>query len=173
MAELDELIDLLVLDYDKIDLDQVDGKARTPLLESIRNQLIRSEVIMLYCLLDELLGTAICRYFFGRKKSTIDLWKTKKFKIFNYHIVEELSLLQKLRLLKEKTNIPKHIVKDIEKLNSLRNGIAHTFFPENLKRNKPVYKGIYIFSMDGIKRLKEDMKYILEFFEQISGYRTV
>jgi hypothetical protein len=61
-------------------------------------------------------------------------------------------------------HIPKSIVSDIERLNALRNGIAHAFFPENLKKSKPIYKGKDIFSVDGIKQLQHDMEQMWAFF---------
>jgi hypothetical protein len=44
-------------------------------------------VITRYTLVDEYLNVRIAHYFFGRKKSFIKLWKTKRFKVFNYHVL--------------------------------------------------------------------------------------
>jgi hypothetical protein len=38
------------------------------------------------------LGSAICHYFFGKKRGFIKLWKTKKFKTFNYQRGHQHSL---------------------------------------------------------------------------------
>lgn len=61
--------------------------------------------------------------------------------LFNFHLIEELSLMPKLRFVKSISGVPKGIAADIERLNSLRNAMAHSFFPENLKRQNPVWKG--------------------------------
>jgi len=49
--------------------------------------------------------------------------------------------MPKLRFVKSISGVPKGIAADIERLNSLRNAMAHSFFPENLKRQNPVWKG--------------------------------
>jgi hypothetical protein len=72
--------------------------------------------------------------------------------------------MQKLRFVKAIKHIPKAIVSDIERLNALRNGLAHALFPENLKKSKPVYKGKNIFSLEGIKQLQEDMDHLRDYF---------
>ena len=109
----------------------------------------------------------ICDYFFEKNKSYIKLWKTKKFRNFNYFILEKLYLLNKLELVKEITNIPKNIISDLFKINDLRNGLVHSFFPQNLRRNKPFYKGKNIFSIEGITLFVNDTKKIKQFFTQV------
>jgi hypothetical protein len=119
---------------------------------------------MAYVVIDEFLGSAICRYFFGREKEFIKLWRRKKFRNFNFYILEKLYLLQKLELVEKILKIPTEIDKAIRGINDLRNGLAHSFFPENLKRNKPVYKGKSIYNMDGLRLFEEDREKINYFF---------
>jgi hypothetical protein len=69
-----------------------------------------------------------------------------------------------LRFVKAITKVPKPVAADIEALNVLRNGLAHAFFPENLRSAKPIYKGKDIFSRDGLKRFIEDMSRVSDFF---------
>ncbi len=92
------------------------------------------------------------------------MWKTQKFRTFNYHVLEELSLLKKLTFVKSILKTPKSVVNNIQRINALRNGLAHAFFPENLKALKPVYKGKSIFTLEGIKLFKDDMSEINDFF---------
>ncbi len=155
VKELDEIRSLLGLDYEKI--DAYEQEARTALLERMKDQLIRGDVIVSYTLVDEFLNMKLSRYFFGRK-SFIRLWRTKKFKTFNYHVLEELSLMQKLRFVRTIFNLPKGVIKDIERLNALRNGLAHAFFPENLKKSKPFWKNKNIFTLEGIQLFDDDME---------------
>jgi hypothetical protein len=110
------------------------------------------------------LNVQLCHNFFGRNKSFIKLWKTKKFQDFNYHVLEGLFLLEKLRYVKSFKKIPKKIAKNIDQINVLRNGLAHAFFPENLKRSKPIYKGKSIFTFEGIQQFVDDMSEISHFF---------
>ena len=107
--------------------------ARTPIIEHMRRKMILSEVITRYTLVDEHLNLTLCHYFFGRKKSTIQLWKTKRFQLFNHHVIEELSLMAKFRFAKSVAKMPKGVAADIDRLNALRNGLAHAFFPEELE----------------------------------------
>jgi hypothetical protein len=57
---------------------------RTEVLEGAKDQLVRSEVVMGYTVLDELLTDIICDYYFPPKKGQVSyptLWKTKPFKV--------------------------------------------------------------------------------------------
>lgn len=160
-AELDEIFSMFSLDYKQV--DKYDKEFRTTYLVITKDQIIRSQIIKWYTFVDEFLNIKLCRYFFGNKKNFIYLWKTKKFQNFNYYFIEELSLMQKLRFVKSIVKIPKSITNDIERLNYLRNGIAHSFFPENLKKSKPIWKGKGVFVLEGIKHLKDDMDKITAF----------
>ena len=51
--------------------------------------------------------------------------------LFNYHLIEELSLLAKFCFAIHFQNA-KGVAAGIQRLNSMRNGLAHAFFPENL-----------------------------------------
>jgi hypothetical protein len=162
VKELHEIADLLGLDYQNI--KEYERKARTPHLERIKRHLIIGEVVREYTLVDEFLNMRVCDFFFGRKRGYIQLWKTMRFKLFNYHVIEELSLMAKLRFAKAISNMPKSITGDIERLNALRNGLAHAFFPENLKRSKPEWKGRNIFTVPGLRAFKDDMSSVEEYF---------
>ena len=65
LAELAEVAKLARLDYANI-LDY-DSKERTPRLRLMKNQIVRSQIIADYTFVDEMLGSAICHYFFGKK----------------------------------------------------------------------------------------------------------
>lgn len=162
LAEVTEIAELSRVDYENI-LDY-DGEQRTVRLQMMKNQIVRSQVIWDYTYVDELLGAAICHYFFGKKRGFIKLWKTKRFMNFNHYILEVLSLTEKLRLVKAIHKVPKPVAADIEALNALRNGLAHSFFPENLRSSKPIYKGKDIFSREGLERFIEDMGKVSSFF---------
>lgn len=162
VREMGDIAALARLDYTEI--ATYDPEERTPRLKMMKNQMIRSQVIMDYTFVDEMLGVAICHYFFGRKRSFFKLWKTKKFRTFNHYVLEVLSLSEKLRLVKAVTKVPKAVAANIEALNVLRNGLAHAFFPENLRSAKPVYKGKDIFKIEGLTTFVEDMRKVQDFF---------
>lgn len=164
IGELDAVFSSLLLDY--WNAEKWPAKWRTTQLEVALRFAIRGEVVHQYTLVDELLACRICRYFFGKRRFP-ELWRNNKFRLFNYHVIEELSLIPKLRFLKSISTFPKPIAADIERLNSLRNALAHSFFPENLKRNRPMWKGKEIFGSAGFASFSDDMDKIREFFKDV------
>jgi hypothetical protein len=160
--ELDAISSLLSLDY--VNILDYQKDSRTAYLEVAKDKIIRGQIVIWYTIVDEYLNGELSDYFFGKNRNSIRLWTTKRFQNFNYYVLEELHLMQKLRFVKAIKHIPKAIVSDIERLNALRNGLAHALFPENLKKSKPVYKGKNIFSLEGIKQLQEDMDHLRDYF---------
>jgi hypothetical protein len=163
VREINNLLDSFNLNPLKITQDS-DQESWTPRLQLARNQLIRSQIIMDYTLIDEFLNTRIAHFFFGKRRPFWNLWRTKSFKLFNYHVLEELSLLKKLQLVRAISPLPNKIREDIERLNALRNGIAHAFFPENLKKSKPAWKGKSIFAEVGVHQYQQDMRVVIDYF---------
>src|SRR5258708_26903960 len=96
VGEINDLLDSFNLNPLKITQDR-DQESWTPRLQLARNQLIRGQIIMDYTLIDEFLNTRIAHFFFGKRRPFWNLWRTKRFKLFNYHVLEELSLLKKLQ----------------------------------------------------------------------------
>jgi hypothetical protein len=163
VEEIDEIASLLVIDYQNI--SRVKKSERTIHLEIIKDQMIRGQIIMYYTLVDDVLGDQIRRYYFGKKSDSIRFRETKRFRLFNHHIIEELSLLKKFNFVRGIMAVPKSITDEIERLNALRNGIAHALFPQHSKRYRPLWKGKNIFTFDGIKSMVEDMEKVFEFFK--------
>lgn len=169
IKELDDIYTLLGMDYWNI--NKYPKAERTAALESQKDQTIRGQIVMEYTVVNELLNTEICKYFFGSNKNLIPLSRTKHFQNFNHHILENLYLLQKLTLAQAFARIPRNIVADIERLNALRNAVTHAFFPENLRRYRPVYKGKDIFTLEGIELFTKDMERVNKFFlNRLKGY---
>lgn len=162
VAELKDLLSSLTLGPAKI-IAEADPEARTAYLELAKDQIIRSAIILKYVLMDEFLSAVICWHYFGRKRSFPQLWKTKRFRSFNYFILERLYLLQKLDLVKSIHEIPRWVSSDLAALNELRNGIAHSFFPQN-RRRKPEWKGQSVFTRAGFERFLEDIQKLSDFF---------
>ncbi|MGD1063463.1 MAG: hypothetical protein ABR860_09395 [Terracidiphilus sp.] len=166
VAEVKDIAELCVLDHENIcDYPYEDRTAR---LELMIRQFVLSKVVWEYTYVDELLGSVICHFFFGTKKDFPKLWRTKKFRTFNYYILEVLSLSEKLRLVKSIQTLPKSIAADIETLNAIRNGLAHAYFPENLRSYKPIYKGLDIYSRKGLERFIEDMRKATRYFWDVN-----
>ena len=159
--ELEEIVELAGLNYKEI--EKLDKDAIIPTLDITRRQVVRGYVVNCYVLIDEFLNMILCNYYFGRKGFQY-LWRTKKFKRFNYYFLEEVSTRAKLKQVKEIKKIPKSILSIIENIIDVRNALAHSFYPENLKKVRPVYKGKDIFTLEGLKQLSEDMDKITKYF---------
>jgi hypothetical protein len=161
-TELTHLTSTLGLNCDEI-LSEADPEARTTLLELAKDQITRSAVILKYVLMDEYLSAIVCWHFFGKKRGFPELWKRKRFKSFNYFVLEKLYLLKKLDLVRSIHDIPKWVSSDLAALNEIRNGIAHSFYPQN-RRRKPEWKGHSVFTHQGRDRFLEDMQKVSDFF---------
>ena len=132
---------------------------------------VRQEVVTAYTHIDEYLASELCAHFFGTRKWFPALWKTRRFQLFNAHFLEEISLMPKFRYVKALKKIPKSIAADIERLNALRNAVAHSFFPKNVKKSRAMWKGQSVFSPEGIERFSEDILAVKLFFEGIRKAR--
>jgi hypothetical protein len=169
VAELHKLYKLLSLDF--YDIKAYPKQRRTPQLELMWRAAVRQEVVTAYTHIDEYLASELCVHFFGTGRWFPALWKTKRFQLFNAHFLEEISLMPKFRYVKALKKIPKSIAADIERLNALRNAVAHSFFPENVKRSRAMWKGQSVFSPEGIERFSEDIFAVKLFFEGIRKAR--
>jgi len=105
----------------------------------------------------------MCWHLFGKKRGFPELWKTRRFQVFNYQLLEKTYLVQKLDFVKAIHDIPKPVVSDLMALNDLRNAVAHSFFPEN-RRRKPEWKDENVFEKEGFVHFKEDMIALKKFF---------
>jgi hypothetical protein len=170
LLELEQIASLLRLDDGRI--KEYEREERTPRLEFMTRHFIIGEVVTQYTLIDEYLNSQLCDYFFGRGKNYIKLWKTKEFQNFNYYVLETLTLMEKLRFVKAITKLPKSVAANIERINGLRNGLAHAFFPENLRAAKPVYKGLNIFTFEGIRLFVDDMARLFCYFHGIKASKV-
>jgi hypothetical protein len=164
LKELKEIAALTRVDYE--DIDKYPPEVRNTHLKIMKDQLVRSEVITAYVFIDEMLNRAICRYYFGRKneKDFKKMWRSNKFRHFNHYILEVLNPNEKLRLVKAIAVVPKHLAGNIESINALRNGLAHSLYPHQRRSQKPSYKGRDIFSVEGLRVFIEDMGELALFF---------
>lgn len=170
--ELEAIAETIGVDYWNILNREPEG--RTPILEVIKRELIRGEIVNQYTFIDEMLALKLCNYFFPGGKM-IKLWKTKRFQRFNYYILERLYLVNKLAFLKDVYHVPKRIAGTIEEVNALRNAMAHAFFPENLRAyqmkgrsapRKPIvvrYKGLDVFTHTGVEKFVADCSEVTQF----------
>jgi hypothetical protein len=70
--ELEKISEIVRVDFWNI--QNRENKARTPVLEVMKRELIRGEIVGQYTLIDDLLATEVCRYLLPGNQ--IKLWKT-------------------------------------------------------------------------------------------------
>jgi hypothetical protein len=161
--EIEEIASVIGMDHWNIEEYEDPSEYRTEVLKGMKDQLVRSEIVMRYTLLDEFLTDIICDYYFRRKKGLIPyrtLWKTKPFKIFIHHLMDETYLLKKMTIVHAIRPIPSDVSSAIARINDVRNALTHSFFPEHRRRymadQKVMYKGVHLFSVEGLERFGED-----------------
>ena len=123
MRELEQIAALVHLDIANI-REEPDSDVRNVLLGLAKDRLVRSGILSAYLLIDELLTGIMCQRFFDPKKTSFELWRTKRFREFNYYIVEEMPLFRKLAIVMAIKPLPKQIAETIRLTNTLRNAIA-------------------------------------------------
>ncbi len=132
-------------------------------LQLMQRQVVVGAVLFRYTYIDELLSSAIAWHFFDRSKSFSRHWRTKRFKAFNYLILDQLYVAQKLKLVQYLHPVPKKIASTIMAVNELRNALAHSFFPEN-RRQKPKWRGKNIFDVEAVVAFHADVREVTSWF---------
>lgn len=171
IAEFEEIAASIQMDYWNILDYREDG--RTVILELMKQQLIRSEIITRYTLIDEYLSVIMCHYYFKipKQKFTFQrLWRAKKFQIFAHYILDETYLLKKVAIVNAIREIPSPVKRAIARINDVRNAVAHSFFPENRRQykgyKKVTYRDTNIFSKEGMAKLLEDAQRAQDYLGQ-------
>jgi len=161
VKELEAISELARVDFWNVEKSTSTNEAKNSNLYLAKDRLVRCYVVSAYVYIDELLCELIVQNFFDPNKTSIELWKTKPFKPFNYHVIESLALMRKLALVKEFKPIPKRIGRTVDLLNMIRNAVTHSFFPMNNRDIKNAmrvtYKGKDIYTVEGLRVLQEDV----------------
>ena len=124
-------------------VEKVDKRFRNVHLSNSINHMVLGEVITQYILLDEVLTVLICRYYFKKSRKRFLLWRRKNFRIFVNFILDETYLIKKMEVIQAFKPLPSEVRSIIHKVNSVRNAMAHSFFPENRKEYRKVGKVMY------------------------------
>jgi hypothetical protein len=170
IAELSVMDHWNILDYEK--------DSRSIRLQIMKRDLINSQIVEKYTYIDELLSVIICHTYFRRPKKQFSfrtLWRTKKFKAFAHHLLDGVYLLNKMRLVNDLRAIPTPLKNTIERLNALRNAVAHSFFPENRyqyrKAKKVLYRDLDVFSLEGFRVFQDDCQLVIDhLFRRAFGF---
>jgi hypothetical protein len=169
ITEIEDIAASVQMDYWNI-LDY-DEDGRSYVLEAMKQQLIRGQIIMKYTLIDEFLSVIICHFYFKKPKEPFTftrLWRTKKFQIFAHYFLDETYLLKKMALVNAIKEIPSPVKSAVTRINDVRNAVAHSFFPENRRQykayKKVMYRNANILSTQGITKFAEDVKLADDYF---------
>jgi hypothetical protein len=140
-------------------------------LERIKLDFMRAKVVGDYVFVDELLTVIIVSYFFPAKDFPTR-YSDRKMRTFMHFVMEELFMLRKLALVQEIRNFDSKMVEMIQKLNALRNAMAHSFVPEN-KRDYRKSKTIVwnkqdINTIKGLQAFDNDMFILNDYLHQMA-----
>jgi len=166
-SEVEEIA--ATINMDVWNIQDYEPSERLIYLRLMKDKLIRSEVINKYTLIDEHLSSIICNFYFRRKVADNvvhyqRLWHTKRFRVFVHHMMDEIYLLKKMEIVHALKPLPKGVRSAIHRINEVRNALAHSFFPENLRRymqdKKVTYSGVHLFSVDGLSTFLADYRLV-------------
>lgn len=164
LREYEHILGIAGLNPERIlDILADDPEAVVPTLKSMTDQVVRSEVIFEYTLIDAELDFIILRHFFGLGEKLHAARRTRRYKTLSL-MLQNIYLLQKMSIVRSFKEIPKSIVSTITAINDLRNGLAHTFFIADLRASKRTYKGKNVFTRKGLEAFRSDVQEIRYFF---------
>jgi len=165
LSELKSVLHMTGLDPDaQIKRWQSDPDAILPILRSMLDQVVRSEVLNWYTMTDLILDMALLDHVFGKNRSRSSLRRSRRYRTVQ-SMLRKLYPRQKLQLLRTFKNVPKPICRSIGAMNELRNGLAHSFFLEDIPPSNRTYMGRNVFTVDGLEFFLEDMRRVRYFFE--------
>jgi hypothetical protein len=162
MAELNGVAEAAGMDFWNA---QSRDSNRTEFLQMALRQFVNARIIARYTMLDEYLTMIICDLYFPRRKGEKSygrLWKNDSFRIFNHFLLDETFTIPKMNMVKAMKPLPANVEHTINRINALRNVVAHSFFPENRRKHMPAKKVLYdgsdIYSLNGIRKLEADFQ---------------
>ncbi len=159
--EAEEIAEITQMDFWNIERDWDEAEWRTIGFRIAIAHMVVAAVISQYTLFDEILADYLCRYYFKKPGSPRYIfWKRKKFRLFVHFMLDEMYLLKKMQMVHAIQPLPKGVRITIEKVNAIRNAMAHSFFPENRKEHmkigKVLYAGKDIRTAEGLQLFKDD-----------------
>lgn len=136
-------------------------------LEQVRDKLVRGEVLSQYILIDQWLTVVICMYYFKRAGG-----RQKKLTLFKQYVMDEMHVLQKMRLVHAIKPLPAKVREHIERINAVRNAVSHNLFPQDRRQyaahRKVMYRGEDLFSMKGMEFFTFDGADVIDELERRS-----
>jgi hypothetical protein len=172
--EIDEIAATIHIDHWKV--LEYPTLMRTKVLKLSKIHLINSIVISQYTLVDDLLASIICNYYFqpphDERFRYRKFWRKKRFRIFVQDLLDNIYLLNKRQVVNDIEKLPKEINSLIGAISDIRNAIAHSFFPENRRQFNPHkkvnYKSLDLYTNDGAQRFVEDTHLVIRHLWKIA-----
>jgi hypothetical protein len=88
--------------------------------------------------------------------------------------LDDTYLLNKLKLVHAIDPIPSSIRNAIERINAVRNALAHSFFPENRRKYRKskavMYRGNDIYTKYGLEKFVADFQEANEYLWKLAGF---
>lgn len=135
-------------------------------------KMVLAEVVTSYTLIDQLLTETITTYFLGVEpiSSRFESQLSDQERIFTHHLMDEMYLLKKLAIVHVIQAVPSEITKLIQKVNAVRNALAHSFRPENRKEYRATGQVMYddnnIHTPAGLQKFMENMSQITSYLHK-------
>jgi hypothetical protein len=157
--EAEEIAEIAMVDFWNIERDW-EQEWRTTAFRIAIARLVVAEVVNQYTMLDEVLTNYLSRYYFKKPRESRYIFWKKKFRLFVHFMLDEMYLLKKMQMVHAIRPLPKEVRGTIERVNAIRNAMAHSFFPENrkehMKAGKVLYAGKDIRTAAGLQLLRHD-----------------
>ncbi len=139
-------------------------------LDGQQKQLVNNIILNTYLQINLKLDILVSNFFFNHCQNNyepvVEITTSNRFKVFQSYILDEMPFLRKLSILKTFTVIPKEVIKNIEKINDLRNAVAHSLIPEKLKNDRTLYSGKSIYTKEGINLFNKEVRITLNFLQK-------
>jgi hypothetical protein len=134
------------------------------------NKMVTAHVVTRYTLIDQVLADTIFTYFFSVEPPSQRFeseWSTEAHRIFFHHILDETFLLKKLAIVHAIRPVPADTTKIIQRMNGLRNALAHSFIPESRKEyratGKLLYAKVDIRTPAGLQKFNAEVDSVLDY----------
>jgi hypothetical protein len=139
-------------------------------LEGQKRRLIRMMILEDYLQIDSKMSILVTDFLFHHcQKEYEDMLKvttSKEYLVFTDKLLKEMPFLRKVAVIKGFLSVPSDIVSGLNKINDLRNAIAHALIPESLGEERVLYKGELIFSLKGAKLFNKDTTKIMTYLQK-------
>jgi hypothetical protein len=133
-------------------------------------KMVTAHVVTRYTLVDQVLADTIFTYFFNVEPPNQRFeneWSVDAHRIFFHHIMDETFLLKKLSIVHAINPVPPDTTRIIQRMNGLRNALAHSFIPESrkeyMKAGKVLYANVDIRTPAGIQKFNEELDSALNY----------